>query len=69
MGENCLERMQRIDGARRISDFQAKMKMDYQFKVNYATIRAREFVRECDSRGLNYHVSVGGLDSITLFLF
>lgn len=69
MAENCLERMQRIDGARRISDFQAKMKMNYQFKVNYATIRAREFVRECDNRGLNYHVSVGGLDSITLFLF
>ena len=43
--------------------------MDYGFKVKYATIRAREFVRECDMRDLNYHVSVGGLDSITLFLF
>ena len=38
-------------------------------KKNYAYIRAWEFYNECCSRGLNCHVSVGGLDSITLFLF
>lgn len=69
MKENCLERMKRIDGERKIADFIVKQKQDYNFKVNYARIRALEFVRECDTRGLNYHVSVGGLDSITLFLF
>lgn len=69
MSENCLERMQRIDGARKIADFRVKMQMEHDFKVKYAMIRAREFVQECDRRGLNYHVSVGGLDSITLFLF
>lgn len=69
MPENVLERMERIDGKRKIADFQVKQKQDYEFKVKYATIRAREFVTECDKRGLNYHVSVGGLDSITLFLF
>lgn len=69
MSENCLERMQRIDGKRKIADFIVKQKQDYNFKVQYATIRAREFERECDARGLNCHVSVGGLDSITLYLF
>lgn len=67
--ENVLERMTRIDGKQKIADFMVKQKMDYSFKVKYAKIRAHEFVRECDARGLNCHVSVGGLDSITLFLF
>ena len=69
MSENCLERMERIDGKRKIADFMVKQKQDYAFKVQYARLRALEFVSECDKRGLNYHVSVGGLDSITLFLF
>lgn len=67
--ENCLERMKRIDGDRKIADFIVKQKQDYSFKRRYAQIRAQEFAGECDVRGLNYHVSVGGLDSITLFLF
>lgn len=67
--ENVLERMERIDAKKRIADFMVKEQMPYSFKVKYARIRAEEFVRECDVRGLNYHVSVGGLDSITLFLF
>lgn len=67
--ESCLERMKRIDGERKIADFIVKQKQDYAFKRRYAQIRAQEFARECEARGLNYHVSVGGLDSITLFLF
>lgn len=67
--ENCLERMERIGGERKIADFIVKQKQDYSFKRRYAEIRAREFERECEVRGLNCHVSVGGLDSITLFLF
>ena len=69
MKETIVERMERIDAKRKIADFNSKMKMPYDFKIKYATIRAREFVEECDRRGLNYHVSVGGLDSITLLLF
>lgn len=69
MTETVLERMERIDAQRRIADFQVKQQMGYDFKVRYAERRAREFVEECDRRELNYHVSVGGLDSITLFLF
>ena len=69
MGENVLERMQRIDADRKIKEFMAKEKQPYSFKKRYAAIRAREFAEECERRGLNYHVSVGGLDSIVLFLF
>ena len=69
MAESCIERMQRIDSKRKIADFMVKEKQDYTYKKKYARIRAEEFARECDARGLNYHVSVGGLDSITLFLF
>lgn len=69
MAENCAERMKRIDGSRKMADFIVKQKQDYSFKKKYAKIRAWEFAEECDKRGLNYHVSVGGLDSITLFLF
>lgn len=67
--ENCLERMARIDAKRKIADFMVKEQQGYEFKVKYAEVRALEFVQECDRRGLNYHVSVGGLDSITLYLF
>lgn len=69
MKENVMERMERIGADRKIADFQVKMQMPYEFKVKYAAIRAREFVSECDKRELNYHVSVGGLDSITLLCF
>lgn len=69
MSESVIERMERIDAKKRIADFMIKEKMDYLFKVRYAKIRAREFVAECDRRELNYHVSVGGLDSITLYIF
>ena len=61
--------MNRINADKKIADFNVKMKMDYSFKKKYAETRVREFISECDGRDLNYHVSVGGLDSITLFLF
>lgn len=67
--ENVLDRMSRIGAEKRIADFNIKMRMDYGFKKKYAETRVHEFISECDGRGLNYHVSVGGLDSITLFLF
>ncbi len=58
-----------IDKATKTANFRVKQQQDYKFKIQYATVRAKEFARECDKRDLNYHVSVGGLDSITLFLF
>lgn len=67
--ESVLDRMKREETDKKIADFMVKEKQPYSFKRKYAAIRAREFAAECDKRDLNYHVSVGGLDSIVLFLF
>ena len=69
MSKSILQQMDEIGADKKIASFIVKQKQDYEFKVRYAEIRAKEFISECDKRELNYHVSVGGLDSITLFLF
>ncbi len=61
--------MSENDSERKMADFMVKQKQPYWFKVKYAEIRAKEFVEMCDAHDKNYHVSVGGLDSITLLLF
>ena len=61
--------MEENDSARKMADFMVKQKQPYEFKVRYAEIRAHEFVKMCDEHEKNYHVSVGGLDSIVLLLF
>ena len=66
---NVIERMNAINAEQKIATFMAKEKESYDFKKRYAEIRVKEFISECDKRDLNYHVSVGGLDSITLFMF
>ena len=53
----------------KIASFIAKQRLPYEVKVKYARIRAWEFYNECCKRDLNVHISVGGLDSITLLLF
>ena len=58
-----------IDTGSKIASFKVKQNMPYEFKVNYARIRAWEFYNECGKRDLDCYVSVGGLDSITLFFF
>lgn len=63
MGKN------QISQEKKKADFMVKQQQGYSFKKAYARIRAHEFENECYARGLNFHVSVGGLDSITLFLF
>lgn len=67
--ESVIERNNRIGADYKRAMFMVKQKQPYEFKKSYAAIRAREFVGMCDEHGKNYHVSVGGLDSITLFLF
>lgn len=67
--ESVQERMERLNTKEKIASFMQKEKQPYEFKRKYAQIRAEEFRSECDRRGLNCHVSVGGLDSIVLFLF
>ncbi len=61
--------MERLGTKQKIATFMQKEKQPYEFKRKYAQIRAEEFRRECDKRGLNCHVSVGGLDSIILYIF
>lgn len=67
--KSVLDRMKEIDAETKIANFKAKQKESYEFKVKYALVRAREFEEECIRRELNCHVSVGGLDSIVLYLF
>lgn len=43
-----------------------KQRVPYSIKRRMSETRIRDFVKECDRRRLNYHVSVGGLDSIVL---
>lgn len=61
--------MKRLGAYEKIASFMQKEKQDYSFKRKYAQIRAEEFRSECDRRELNCHVSVGGLDSIILYMF
>lgn len=67
--ESVLERNQRLGTDEKIASFRVKQQQSYEFKVAYAETRAIEFQNECAKRGLNTHVSVGGLDSMTLLLF
>lgn len=47
----------------------AMQALPYEVKVKRAELRAIEFIEKLDEMGLNAHVSVGGLDSITLLVF
>lgn len=58
-----------ISSERKIADFVVKQKLPYEAKAKYARKRALEFYDECCKRDLNVHISVGGLDSITLLFF
>lgn len=69
MKESIIERNKRLGVDKKIADFMLKQKQPYEFKVRYAELRAWEFYEECGRRDLNTHVSVGGLDSITLLVF
>ena len=54
------ERQRRID-----TNYQM-LALPYEAKVNVARVRIRDWVETCELAGMNYAVSVGGLDSITL---
>lgn len=57
------------DKKKKMQEFLDKQKLPYKSKVYYAQRRAYDFANECWKRGLNTHLSVGGLDSITLLFF
>lgn len=49
--------------------FTVLQRLPYEVKIRRQTRRAWEFYNEMMSRGANCHVSVGGLDSITLYIW
>lgn len=49
--------------------FMTKINMPYEFKIAYAETRIKEFITECAKMNKDTIVSVGGLDSITLYYF
>lgn len=67
--ESVQQRMKRLGTHEKIVAFVQKQNQNYAFKRRYAVTRVKEFISECDKRELNNHVSVGGLDSIILYLF
>lgn len=52
--------------AEKHAEMVAKQQVPYAKKVEMSKARIKGFIEECERRGLNYHVSVGGLDSIVL---
>lgn len=59
----------RAEKRRKKAEMAQKQSLPYPGKVKRATLLAHEFADEMESRGLNCHVSVGGLDSIVLTVF
>lgn len=66
--KNVIERAKENNSEYKIAMFRVKQQQDYEFKVNYAKLRAWEFYNHPEVAG-NCYVAVGGLDSITLLLF
>lgn len=52
-----------------VKNFKKLQDMPYDIKVKRQEGIAKEFLIEMQSRGYNTHVSVGGLDSITLYIW
>ena len=58
--ESVQQRMKRLGTHEKIVAFVQKQNQNYAFKRRYAVTRVKEFISECDKRGL---------DSIILYLF
>ena len=59
----------RLEKSKKRAQFVAMQQLPYEVKIRRAEQRAYEFRDEIEKRGHACHVSIGGLDSITLFLF
>ena len=59
----------RAEKKKKKAQMAAMQALPYEVKIKRAELRAHEFIDELNSRGLNAHVSVGGLDSIVLYIF
>ena len=82
-GEFLIERIEHLDAKapqylheawrkakqNRIKEFKKKQDLPYEKKLERQKAIAYEFFYEMNERGLSCHVSVGGLDSITLYIW
>lgn len=59
----------RAEKRRKKAEMAQRQSLPYEAKIKRATALAHEFYDEMEKRGLNCHVSVGGLDSIVLTVF
>ena len=59
----------RAEKRRKKAEMAQRQSLPYEAKLKRATMLAHEFQDEMEARGLNCHVSVGGLDSIVLSVF
>lgn len=67
--KTIIQRMAEEKTDYKISVFRQKQGLPYEAKMVHAEIRAKEFYNKMISEGHAVHVSVGGLDSLTLLLF
>lgn len=52
-----------------VQAFREKQEWSTGRKITYAANLVEDFIDDCKRNGKNYHVSIGGLDSITLLIF
>ena len=65
--KNVYEQMEEQNARENVAAFLQKQALPYEAKKTAAKQRVLEYYHEmCDVRNANVHVSVGGLDSITL---
>ena len=69
MSEDMSIEAWKAEKKRKKLQFSSMQNLPYEVKVKRAEIRAREFVEKLQDLGMEAHVSVGGLDSITLLVF
>lgn len=59
----------RAEKKKKRAQMTAMQALPYEVKIKRAEARAREYIEKLDDMELTAHVSVGGLDSITLLIF
>lgn len=67
--KNVYDMMEENHAKDNIANFRQMQNWDYEHKVHHAEKVAKIFFEEAREKGWNAHVSVGGLDSITLHYF
>lgn len=67
--KTVFEQMEERNAAANIAWFREMQKKPYDWKLRHAEEVARSYYAVAREKGLNCHVSVGGLDSITLHYF